>query len=79
MARHYDDDYEGSSFEKFTHRKSKSHKKGHQSRGMNSEKVRWQKIMEEENEDLVELFKDKAKVLGPIPIIEFQDHEEDGE
>lgn len=54
MARHYDDDYESSSFEKFTHRKSKSHKKGHQSRGMNSEKVRWQKIMEEDNEELVE-------------------------
>ena len=54
MARRYDDDYEGRSFEKFTHRKSKSHKKGHQSRSMNSEKQRWKEIMDSEDETLVE-------------------------
>lgn len=44
MARHYDDDYEGSSFEKFTHRKSKSHKKGHQSRSANHQQ-RWDQVI----------------------------------
>lgn len=44
MSRRYDDDYEGSSFEKFTNRKPKKHKKGHQSRSGNSEKRRWSEL-----------------------------------
>lgn len=50
MAKHYDDDYEGSSFEKFTNRKTKKHKKGHQSRSANHQQ-RWDDVinsMEEE-------------------------------
>lgn len=51
--KYYDDDYEGRSFEKFTHRKSKKHKKGHQSRSSNSEKYQWAQIVE--NEDSMEI------------------------
>ena len=50
MAKRYDDDYEGSSFEKFTHRKSKNHRKGHQSR-FNDRNARWdQAISDVEDE-----------------------------
>ena len=46
MSKHYDDDYEGENFEKFTHRKNKGHKKGHQSRAKKSEKYAWGDIVE---------------------------------
>ncbi len=53
MGRRYDDEYEGSSFEKFTHRKSKGHKKGHQSRSGNSQQHRWDQILSEVEDDTV--------------------------
>ena len=37
------------------------------------------KVNPDENEDLIELLKENAKDLGPIPILDVQDHEEDGE
>ena len=37
------------------------------------------KVNPDENEDLIEGLKENAKVLGPIPIIDVQDLEEDGE
>ena len=37
------------------------------------------KVNPDENEDLIEAIKENAKDLGPIPILEVQDHEEDGE
>lgn len=46
MSKYYDDDYEGENFEKFTHRKEKSHRKGHQSRSANSEKRKWGEMVE---------------------------------
>ena len=52
MAKFYDDEeYYGGSFEKFTHRKPKNHKKGHQSRSSNSEKKTWELIIEKTNEE----------------------------
>ena len=53
--KYYDDDYDGRSFEKFTHRKSKKHKKGHQSRSANSEKYQWAQIIENENSMEIEV------------------------
>lgn len=47
MSKFYDDEeYYGESFEKFSHRKTKGHKKGHQSRSSRSEKKTWEKIVE---------------------------------
>lgn len=47
MGKFYDDEeYYGESFEKFSHRKTKGHKKGHQSRSSRSEKKTWEKIVE---------------------------------
>lgn len=60
MGKHYEEDYEGESFEKFSHRKGKGHKKGHQSRSANSERKRWATILE--NEDL-----DQAPITFPKP------------
>ena len=37
------------------------------------------KVNPDENEDLIESLKENAKDLGPIPILDVQDHEEDGE
>ena len=37
------------------------------------------KVNPDENEDLIELLKENAKDLGPIPISDVQSHEEDGE
>ena len=52
MAKFYDDEeYYGGSFEKFTRRKPKNHKKGHQSRSSNSEKKTWELIIEKTNEE----------------------------
>lgn len=46
--KYYDDDYDSSSFEKFTHRKTKKKRKGHQSRSLNSNKRRWMELEESE-------------------------------
>lgn len=52
MSKFYDDEeYYGESFEKFSHRKTKGHKKGHQSRSSNSEKRTWEMIIERTNEE----------------------------
>lgn len=48
MSRRYDDDFEGNSFEKFTKRHSKKHKKGHQSRSSGSERYGWAQLMEQD-------------------------------
>ena len=46
MSKFYDDEeYYGGNFEKFSHRKTKEHKKGHQSRSSGSEKKTWEKII----------------------------------
>ena len=37
------------------------------------------KVNPEGDDDLIELLKDNVKDLGPIPILDVQDHEEDGE
>ena len=37
------------------------------------------KVNPDENEDLIELLKENSKDLGPLPILDVQDHEEDGE
>lgn len=50
MGRYYEEDYEGEKFEKFSHRKSKGHKKGHQSRSANSERKTWEMIIEKNDE-----------------------------
>ncbi len=68
MAKFYDDEeYYGGSFEKFTHRKPKNHKKGHQSRSSNSEKKTWELIIErtEEEGGTVQL------ELNPVPLSAF--------
>ena len=46
MSRKYDDEYEGSSFEKFTHRKNKKSGKGHQSHSNRENK--WDYVMANE-------------------------------
>ena len=50
--KYYDDDYDSSSFEKFTHRKTKKKRKGHQSRSLNSNKRRWDEV---ESEELIDI------------------------
>ena len=52
MGKYYEEDYEGEKFEKFTHRKNKGHKKGHQSRSANSERKTWEMIIEKSDEVL---------------------------
>lgn len=55
MGNKYYDDYEGSSFEKFTHRKPKNRKKGHQSRSKNSEKYQWARLVDNTEDDINEI------------------------
>ena len=51
MGKFYDDEeYYGGNFEKFSHRKNKSHRKGHQSRSSNSERKTWEMIIERSDE-----------------------------
>jgi len=66
MGKHFEEDYEGEKFVKFTHRKSKGHKKGHQSKSDNSERKRWAFIME--NEDLETDAPSPTQLISNTPV-----------
>lgn len=67
MGRFYEEDYEGEKFEKFTHRKNKGHKKGHQSRSANSERKTWEMIIEKSDEDL-EMSSESHTIFKPTVV-----------
>ena len=73
MSKFYDDEeYYGGSFEKFSHRKTKEHKKGHQSRSSGSEKKTWEKIIMKQYAEDTETISGLNNTLGPDWIPSFK-------
>lgn len=72
MAKFYDDEEYYGGFEKFSHRKSKSHKKGHQCRSNNSEKKKWAFLNEDDGDNEAPVYPQVSVAPSPAPKAEHQ-------